>query len=406
MECEGSSPLARGLRVRPNDSQGVSGIIPARAGFTSPRLTASRPGWDHPRSRGVYGRRVVDSAVPAGSSPLARGLLVTLPVSRCLVWIIPARAGFTPAQSRIEMPLIGSSPLARGLRALRVRGPVVGRIIPARAGFTCSGRGRPSPWPDHPRSRGVYKLASAVRFSSVDGKIIPARAGFTRWPASRSHSSEDHPRSRGVYPHASTLEVAGNGIIPARAGFTREVVSQYRVVGDHPRSRGVYAYDADDAAYRAGSSPLARGLQNVSGRRILLRRIIPARAGFTYPHARTSRTPGDHPRSRGVYRAHLTGLEFAGGSSPLARGLRPAGDLHTPQERIIPARAGFTAAPSTPKTQSRDHPRSRGVYRRQVLHGRRLTGSSPLARGLQARPGYHWVVRRIIPARAGFTVRR
>ena len=50
----------------------------------------------------------------------------------------------------------------------------------------------------------------------------------------------------------------------------------------------------------------------------------------------------DHPRSRGVYTAPLSLPLVLSGSSPLARGL-PADEM-TPltRRRIIPARAGFT----------------------------------------------------------------
>ena len=50
------------------------GIIPARAGFTTPRSGSTVRGPDHPRTRGVYGFCGVCVAVAAGSSPHARGL--------------------------------------------------------------------------------------------------------------------------------------------------------------------------------------------------------------------------------------------------------------------------------------------------------------------------------------------
>ena len=50
-----------------------------------------------------------------------------------------------------------------------------------------------------------------------------------------------------------------------------------------------------------------------------------------------------------------------------------------------------------------DHPRSRGVYKGHQGHGVVKTGSSPLARGLPADEELHETLRRIIPARAGFT---
>ena len=51
----------------------------------------------------------------------------------------------------------------------------------------------------------------------------------------------------------------------------------------------------------------------------------------------------------------------------------------------------------------RDHPRSRGVYAMTAFIGRRIRGSSPLARGLLNPIPYGLNTRRIIPARAGFT---
>ena len=111
----GSSPLARGLlRAR---GAGVAGrrIIPARAGFTSSSRTRHGAEMDHPRSRGVYEYDVQRLVDKAGSSPLARGLLWKSNPRPALLWIIPARAGFTPISIRRRTGPSGSSPLARGL---------------------------------------------------------------------------------------------------------------------------------------------------------------------------------------------------------------------------------------------------------------------------------------------------
>ena len=48
-----------------------------------------------------------------------------------------------------------------------------------------------------------------------------------------------------------------------------------------PRSRGVYAFSVSRAGEDGGSSPLARGLRAVLDSSEELKRIIPARAGFT-----------------------------------------------------------------------------------------------------------------------------
>ena len=52
----------------------------------------------------------------------------------------------------------------------------------------------------------------------------------------------------------------------------------------------------------------------------------------------------------------------AGGSSPLARGLRTLVGPGSVFDGIIPARAGFTAYGDRHTVNGKDHPRSRGVY--------------------------------------------
>ena len=111
----GSSPLARGLRTTRPESPSESRIIPARAGFTFVGMVQISGPRDHPRSRGVYGRRFS-------------------------AW----------------GPTSGSSPLARGLHADVLLLPRVNRIIPARAGFTWRNKAHIGNMEDHPRSRGVY----------------------------------------------------------------------------------------------------------------------------------------------------------------------------------------------------------------------------------------------------------
>ena len=295
---------------------------------------------------------------------------------------------------------------------------------------------------DHPRSRGVYSLiitalndaggssplARGLQFCRTPTKgflrIIPARAGFTRSPVLCGSPCADHPRSRGVYdgiviadpiaagssPLARGLpghrgdRPAGGGIIPARAGFTRTSPMTSPTRADHPRSRGVYPAPAASPSSNCGSSPLARGLLHLEVVGCLGQGIIPARAGFTAGPSTSTRPGWDHPRSRGVYAWILTPTARRPGSSPLARGLR----LYAPHTRdragIIPARAGFTDAGWRAYEQEEDHPRSRGVYYHEIAHETADQGSSPLARGL---PGAIVVLSHhfgIIPARAGFTV--
>ena len=91
------------------------------------------------------------------------------------------------------------------------------------------------------------------------------------------------------------------------------------------------------------------------------------------------------------------------GSSPLARGLLlPVASIAL-KRRIIPARAGFTIGPPSEARRGRDHPRSRGVYVRAANGQQEITGSSPLARGLLRQHAGRRRHQGIIPARAGFT---
>ena len=196
--------------------------------------------------------------------------------------------------------------------------------------------------------------------------------------------SGSSPLARGLRSSPPRLDRCRR-IIPARAGFTAAAGPSLPPWPDHPRSRGVYGDHPRAPRRAAGSSPLARGLRRPCGGRGLRTRIIPARAGFTAAPSRGWFGCRDHPRSRGVYMSRKPMAPGRAGSSPLARGLRrPCGGRGL-RTRIIPARAGFTAAPSRGWFGCRDHPRSRGVYmsRKPMAPGR--AGSSPLARGLLVR---------------------
>ena len=172
----GSSPLARGLRPGVRGLSVALRIIPARAGFTGVGAGPPRRRRDHPRSRGVYGYGHHARVGLRGSSPLARGLRLTPLLTTVGSGIIPARAGFTSrtaggctstpdhprsrgvyrARTRRHSGSGGSSPLARGLPMRWLRIATAVRIIPARAGFTLNQAVEQVRQGDHPRSRGVY----------------------------------------------------------------------------------------------------------------------------------------------------------------------------------------------------------------------------------------------------------
>ena len=282
-----------------------------------------------------------------------------------------------------QTPSTGSSPLARGL---------LGPHLPQLRQVTVQG--------SSPLARGL--LPQGGRHHVARG-IIPARAGFTDDAIPSSFEGWDHPRSRGVYMMRPTRSVIGVGSSPLARGLLRRRRDDALPARIIPARAGFTGEDSPRLLSESGSSPLARGLH---GLRLVLggrAGIIPARAGFTgwRPRARPGRR--DHPRSRGVYVDRITGDAVRAGSSPLARGLRgPPAQPRAPPG-IIPARAGFTAQLGAPKWISKDHPRSRGVYRVRGCACAREWGSSPLARGLPPPPTATAPGTGIIPARAGFT---
>ena len=173
-------------------------------------------------------------------------------------------------------------------------------------------------------------------------------------------------------------------IIPARAGFTDRPLGPLPAAQDHPRSRGVYDAAVVVRNGTVGSSPLARGLPVHDGLDGRVGGIIPARAGFTLRNRPPGRYGQDHPRSRGVYAPRSGRLRGISGSSPLARGLQYVRQPHRFPSGIIPARAGFTRRAPARGRGSQDHPRSRGVYPTPLWPALPMSGSSPLARGLPA----------------------
>ena len=223
---------------------------------------------------------------------------------------------------------------------------------------------------------------------------------------------------RGVYLPLALLEPACRRIISACAGFTARVIATAGFRGDHPRMRGVYGARARGNRRHEGSSPHARGLPDGGHGVGQADRIIPACAGFTPGRSRCCSRWGDHPRMRGVYGLPKFGGGVLGGSSPHARGLRSSRYRAFPSPRIIPACAGFTRRQGSCPPRWPDHPRMRGVYCVTTWGGCWVSGSSPHARGLRSplrgssphARGLRrilissYVKRRIIPARAGFTV--
>ena len=167
--------------------------------------------------------------------------------------------------------------------------------------------------------------------------------------------------------------------------------------------RGEYSLNVTKWQQIRGSPPLARGVLRAISEKHFHNRITPACAGSTYNSHCINIHHEDHPRLRGEYKSPLKVASNAGGSPPLARGVRRATSFFNARIRITPACAGSTQRSPQTGIRKRDHPRLRGEY--IVLGGCKLTsiGSPPLARGIQNKHyGTHFSVG-ITPACAGST---
>ena len=276
----GSSPLARGTPTNAVTGNGLTGLIPARAGNTRSKTSRREPLGAHPRSRGEHAFNNRSKSPSSGSSPLARGTLKRTHIATAAVGLIPARAGNT----RLFLSL------PRNPRA-------------------------------HPRSRGEHRRRKVAAASS----------------------SGSSPLARGTRIPRRRL-VRRQGLIPARAGNTAQFARKGTTRGAHPRSRGEHPSAGGRVLQVKGSSPLARGTPGSTAGGQPAGGLIPARAGNTrrIPHS-ISRSRA-HPRSRGEHVAPASALTHRGGSSPLARGTRIVPLLHPGRNGLIPARAGNTRA--------------------------------------------------------------
>ena len=132
-------------------------------------------------------------------------------------------------------------------------------------------------------------------------------------------------------------------------------------------------------------------------------RLIPARAGNTAGDPFTRRLGAAHPRSRGEHRFTRFSLALACGSSPLARGTPLPRIPRGVVDRLIPARAGNTLRTTDSVRRKPAHPRSRGEHIALSAAAAAGSGSSPLARGTPYFDNAQLKAIRLIPARAGNT---
>ena len=193
-------------------------------------------------------------------------------------------------------------------------------------------------------------------------------------------------------------------IIPAHAGQTRSDYQNGDTQPDHPRACGANARRRDCRRAIYGSSPRMRGKPEHRHPGHGHRRIIPAHAGQTSPHAIMPPRSTDHPRACGAnYNGTYSTFDDLG-SSPRMRGKRQADRRGRGPDRIIPAHAGQTTIFLFNSARWSDHPRACGANPCRPPIRWMNTGSSPRMRGKRDQDPEHPYHLRIIPAHAGQTV--
>ena len=188
------------------------------------------------------------------------------------------------------------------------------------------------------------------------------------------------PRERGTAHRQASVPASGR-VIPARAGnsdhWWRDA---YRGAG-HPRESGEQSCASPDWHRNRGSSPRERGTEVSPPCGPDRSRVIPARAGNSSVYGTAISDSAGHPRESGEQiRPRRVGLPTIG-SSPRERGTGSDPQGRTPDDRVIPARAGNSA-------------RSALIFSWSI-------GSSPRERGTDPVPQSPDLAGRVIPARAG-----
>ena len=131
-------------------------------------------------------------------------------------------------------------------------------------------------------------------------------------------------------------------IIPAHAGQTFPQLLCCVFCSDHPRACGANALTSQPFSYDSGSSPRMRGKPTCLTVGPSNRRIIPAHAGQTNKAVQVPQSASDHPRACGANESAIRQAGDQFGSSPRMRGKRSACRTSSPAVRIIPAHAGQT----------------------------------------------------------------
>ena len=153
------------------------------------------------------------------------------------------------------------------------------------------------------------------------------------------------------------------GITPAYAGKSYIDSFAYLTFQDHPRVCGEKMFCQLLCCTLWGSPPRMRGKVDGGCQAQGVRGITPAYAGKSDGSRSQRSRSRDHPRVCGEKRCPGCGDTFLAGSPPRMRGKANLGNLTHTEERITPAYAGKSQAPSAAASDLWDHPRVCGEKR-------------------------------------------
>ena len=200
----------------------------------------------------------------------------------------------------------------------------------------------------------------AVGFSTSISRFIPACGELSKpsWAIVQLDGSS--PLARGTQD-LDRLGYVADRFIPAYAGNSGYSYQAGGYITVHPRLRGELLATDGFPPQITGSSPLTRGTQDFA----------------VYSHDFVT----VHPRLRGELRwCHLWSSDHVG-SSPLTRGTRQRFFASRHATRFIPAYAGNSKVSWNISGVASVHPRLRGELMPEHYPKMLFVGSSPLTRG-------------------------
>ncbi len=157
----------------------------------------------------------------------------------------------------------------------------------------------------------------------------------------RTTRSGSSPWARGTHAPDATVATLDR-FIPVGTGNTPNPSDIHNSTPVHPRGHGEHITKAIDSVKKFGSSPWARGTQDVKDWEVYRGRFIPVGTGNTFPARTCEWSMSVHPRGHGEHIMICTPVKQYIGSSPWARGTPSTLCQFSFKARFIPVGTGNT----------------------------------------------------------------